>query len=117
MGCCGQKRDNLRANTFPNTSASGKTLRSAPQPSQVQPPQPPHQRPPHREPFRSPVSTGAAATEASLSVALQYTESSRVVVEGPVSGRRYEFSADFATQMVDARDAGALLNTRFFRRT
>jgi hypothetical protein len=49
-------------------------------------------------------------------VALQYTETSPVTVEGAVTRRRYEFSAAHPVVLVDARDAGALLNTGFFLR-
>jgi len=49
-------------------------------------------------------------------VTLQYLESSPIVVTGPASGRRYEFSGARPNQAVDARDVEALLRTRFFRR-
>jgi hypothetical protein len=50
-------------------------------------------------------------------VSLRYTESQSVVVRGPVTGRRYSFSAASPVQSVDSRDAGALLGARYFRRT
>jgi hypothetical protein len=49
-------------------------------------------------------------------VCLRYLETTRVLVKGPASGRHYEFSGNMPVQAVDARDAGALLGTRFFRR-
>jgi hypothetical protein len=38
------------------------------------------------------------------------------VVEGPVTHRRYEFSAGSSIQAVDSADASGLLATRFFER-
>jgi hypothetical protein len=49
-------------------------------------------------------------------VPLRYLERSPIVVPGAVSGRRYPFSATSPVQHVDARDAGALLRSGFFRR-
>jgi hypothetical protein len=51
------------------------------------------------------------------SVRLRYLERSRILVQGPVTGRPYEFSAAKPFQAVDARDAVALLRTRFFSQT
>ena len=50
------------------------------------------------------------------SITLQYLESSPVLVVGPVTGRRYEFSAARPIQSIDGRDAATLLRTPFFRR-
>ncbi|MBI4877242.1 MAG: hypothetical protein HY822_21655 [Acidobacteria bacterium] len=49
-------------------------------------------------------------------MALRFREQSRVVVMGPVTGQRYEFSGAAPLQFVDARDAAVLLNTGFFTR-
>lgn len=49
------------------------------------------------------------------SVVLRYTETSPILVRGPVSGRQYQFSGLKPLQPVDARDAAALLRTGFFR--
>ena len=49
-------------------------------------------------------------------VALQFTESSRILVVGAVTRRSYEFSGLEPVKMVDSRDVGALLATRFFVR-
>jgi hypothetical protein len=51
-----------------------------------------------------------------MSFNIRYTEKSPIRVPGPVTGRRYEFSAAQPIQPVDARDAAVLLRTRFFRR-
>jgi hypothetical protein len=48
-------------------------------------------------------------------ITLQYLQSSNVVVRGPVTGRRYAFSAWNRVQSVDRRDARTLLSTRMFR--
>ena len=45
---------------------------------------------------------------------LRYTETSPILVRGPVSGRQYEFSGSKPVQVVDPRDAAALLRTGFF---
>jgi hypothetical protein len=88
MPCCGQKRDSL-------TPQSQSTL-----PPAV---------------LSNGGRTAVAANDARV-VTVRYKESSRIVVEGPSTGRRYEFSGAKAVQSVDARDASALLNTRFFVR-
>jgi hypothetical protein len=49
-------------------------------------------------------------------VSIRYTQGTRILVAGAVTRRRYEFSAASALQQVDARDAPALLDTRFFVR-
>jgi hypothetical protein len=48
---------------------------------------------------------------------VRYVEKSPIRVQGLQSGRFYEFSGQNPVQPVDPRDAAALLNTRFFRRT
>ena len=50
------------------------------------------------------------------SVHLQYREQSPIRVRGLATGRVYEFSGKQPVQAVDERDAGALLQTRLFRR-
>ncbi len=44
---------------------------------------------------------------------IRYRESGSILIHGPVTGRRYQFSAG-QPQSVDARDAIALLDTGFF---
>jgi hypothetical protein len=51
------------------------------------------------------------------SVSLRYLENSPVRVQGPVTGRQYDFSASHPVQAVDPRDAAPLLRTRFFQQT
>jgi hypothetical protein len=104
MPCCGQKRETLR-NTSPATNAN-----------------PPRTSWPGRRPERDlaapfhPPTLSSPVPPHADSVAIQYTESSPVMVEGAVTRKRYEFSAAQPLRMVDARDAAALLNTRFFVR-
>lgn len=50
------------------------------------------------------------------SVSVRYLENSSIVALGPATGRKYVFSGANPVQSVDARDAGTLLQTRFFRR-
>jgi hypothetical protein len=107
MPCCGQKRTALKTSTSPSASAHvGSYHRPAPNSA------------PSYTPVRTaPISAAPAMSlPGSYTVALQYTENSAIVVEGAVSHRRYEFSAQQPLQMVDARDAGTLLQTRFFVR-
>jgi hypothetical protein len=47
-------------------------------------------------------------------VGLRYLEKSPIRVQGPATGRKYEFSAVNSVRSVDARDAESLLRTRFF---
>jgi hypothetical protein len=49
-------------------------------------------------------------------VNLRYLENSPILVRGPVTGRQYEFSGAKPQQLVDVRDADALLRTGFFRK-
>jgi hypothetical protein len=49
-------------------------------------------------------------------IAIAYVEKAPVRVRGLATGLTYEFSASDPVREVDARDASALLNTRFFRR-
>ena len=74
----------------------------------------PQLRPTYRERFPPPALSSPPVPAGSHSIALQYTETSHIVVEGPATHRRYEFSAAYPIQMVDCRDVAALLSTRFF---
>ncbi|KAB2834153.1 MAG: hypothetical protein F9K48_06855 [Candidatus Brocadia sp.] len=61
--------------------------------------------------------TMATSPAAYAAVMLHYLERSPILVQGPVTGRPYEFSGSRPDQSVDVRDAEALLRTRFFRKT
>ncbi len=100
MGCCGQKRADLKSAPSPTTTPA------------VTPPLPSSRQLPSTG-----LQTQGWTVPAYSSVTLQYLENSPIVVRGPVTGRQYEFSGARPVQSVDARDAEALLRTRFFRRT
>lgn len=53
---------------------------------------------------------------ASVQVAIQYLETSPIAVRGTATGRTYKFSAVQPVQLVESRDASALLSSRFFKR-
>jgi hypothetical protein len=94
MGCCGKNR------TVLNESAT--------------PVIPPAQR---QRPNVYPANARARTIRPmAATVSVRYLERSSVVVHGPVSGRRYAFSAANPVQPVDARDAGAFWHSRFFCR-
>ncbi len=59
---------------------------------------------------------GFANAQTTTTVSVRYPERPGVVVRGAVTGRQYAFSGTNAVQPVDARDAGAFLLSRFFRR-
>jgi hypothetical protein len=58
----------------------------------------------------------AKAASAYAAVTLKYLENSPIRVRGAATGREYEFSGVQPVQSVDAWDAEALLQTRFFQR-
>ena len=96
MGCCGQKR----------TALQQKTASTQPINRKAQPPQTP--------PAASSVQPAARYDPGS--VRLRYTERSRILVHGPVTGRLYEFSGERPVVSVHVRDAEGLLKTRYFVR-
>jgi hypothetical protein len=95
MPCCGQKRAAFRSR--PEARVVSPTG-----PSPIEPARP-----------RAPVPPAQTARRAERKI--QYTERSSVRVRGNATGRYYEFSGADSVQSVDARDAPALLATRFFR--
>ena len=98
MGCCGQKRD--KASTLRTGSQAGIEASR-------------HWSAPSASPAAgySADRHGAGSTER-----IQYVEAVPVVVQGAASGRQYVFSSADSVQLVDRRDAEALLRTRYFRR-
>ena len=54
-------------------------------------------------------------TPPSRTVAVRYLGTEVIVVQGTATGRRYGFSGGSPMQMVDARDAAALLRSGLFR--
>jgi hypothetical protein len=65
-------------------------------------------------PRRAPVGPPTALPYRAVN--LHYIQSEAVHVNGPVTGRRYEFSRGGPVQHVDARDLPGLLETGLFRR-
>ena len=49
-------------------------------------------------------------------VPVRYLGSSSIIARGPATGRKYAFSGANPVQLVDARDAGAFIHARYFRR-
>lgn len=93
MGCCGRNRAALSKSAAPEI--------------------PPLQRAPPNVPSKG--RQTQAVRPAGGVVSIRYIERSSVVVHGS-TGRRYAFSATNPVQSVDARDAGAFWQSRFFRR-
>jgi hypothetical protein len=118
--CCGQNRAAVKAALTPaanrNPAQSAPTSSGAYTPSMsgvtqrtsagVASPSGARQQP-------APATAHASARSV---IHLRYSESSPIQVRGPVTGNRYQFSRAQPLQAVDARDASALLDTRFFRR-
>jgi hypothetical protein len=48
-------------------------------------------------------------------VAIRYLRTTDIAVRGPATGRRYVFSGGSPVQVVDTRDAAALLRSGLFR--
>jgi hypothetical protein len=93
MSCCGQKRSSFIARPPGVRWTAGASQPAARPPSPATPPQP----------------------QAGALVALRAVSSGGMVVRGPTTGRQYAFSAAQPVQMVEGRDAAALLRTSWFR--
>ena len=115
MGCCGQRRDSLKSSPPSRTS-----VRSVPagwSPPRVH-------ATPSTAPLRNALVRGGPGAingvpingNSRHDIALRYTETSRIVVQGSVTRRDYEFSGADPMKMVDSRDAVALLSARCFVR-
>ena len=99
MGCCSQRRAEIK-NTLPTTTT--------PESGITQPVTDVH----HISNTNQKVDDQFTTWQSSMK--LRYLENSPILVRG-LSGRQYEFSSVNPCQSVDARDAKALLRTRFFR--
>jgi hypothetical protein len=101
MGCCGQRREETKRAAMPSparrSDGAGYSAGAAPV-------VPPRQRVDSRHEY------------APTSVRLRYLERSPILVKGPASGKEYRFSGADPVQIVDLRDADALLRTGFFSR-
>lgn len=91
MSCCGKTRSTFTVRTPVARPAPSATLAAT--------------RP--RAPVPPPAAGGL--------VALRSVAAGGMVVRGPATGRQYTFSAAAPIQMVEARDAAALLRTSWFR--
>jgi hypothetical protein len=91
MSCCGQRRSTFTA-----------------RPPVARPAAEAYVRPPRAPPAPAPQSGGM--------VALRSVSTGGMVVRGPATGRQYSFSAAAPVQMVEVRDAAALLRTSWFQR-
>jgi hypothetical protein len=123
--CCGQKRLELRSNPAPATVPAAPqpiSSKRQPQAARIQPP-PPTVRAisPHPSIIRSQARSGrpqarVQANSPHTSTSIRSLANSPIRVQGPTTGRYYEFSNSRPVQAVDPRDASALLRMRFFRR-
>jgi len=94
MGCCGQKRAELKIHAqATNVTQTGTPSWRASQPTS---------------------SLSAAATTSHTLIPVRYLERPEFVVRGQSSGREYRFSAAAPVLSVDAHDADALLRSRLF---
>ena len=98
MGCCGQKRTALKKASLKMEPSTA--MRPAQLGVQLQGK--------GRQVFTQTDTTCST-------VSLRYLESSAILVQGSVTGRRYKFSSGTSIQSIDARDAVSLLRTKFFQ--
>ena len=102
--CCGQKRATMAQENMRTTPRSNFT--ATPVPAAAPP--------------VTNLAQGASAAQQPTgwsSVGVRYLEKSPIRVRGSATGTQYEFSAVNSVRPVDARDAEALLRTRFFAKT
>ncbi len=95
MGCCGQNRDSLRAQTAPQT------LRQT-------------MRPPTPAPARPSPDAAHHPPSASDTTVLRYLGRAPLMVRGAVTGRVYAFAPAAPMQPVDERDVPSLSATGGF---
>jgi hypothetical protein len=103
MRCCGQKRAALRS------AQSTALVRPS-----LSPPPTSYQKPSSAGQQAAARAESCYSSPGYSSVRLRYTENSRILVRGPVTGRQYWFSGSDPVQAVDTRDAAALLRSGFF---
>jgi hypothetical protein len=110
MGCCGQNRAKLISTESSRSSfqPGDMRLKAAAAPTPV----PARSSPSAKNP--APTAPRASAGFA-RPVLVRYLARSPVLVQGPISGRAYQFSAASPVQPVDARDVQALLNSQCFQ--
>jgi hypothetical protein len=126
--CCGQKRAALKSASSPtptpsmmqgvgNLPPSSTVHQATTRRGSYYPSPPATQDAYNTRPMPGTVQQAPRRAGSSYSfVTLRYLENSPIVVRGLTTGKQYEFSSARPLQSVDARDAGPLLRTRFFRR-
>jgi len=97
MGCCGQKRERLTKTLW----TQGDSIPIRPRTSR---------------PLSSSRSLRLSASMSGREVVIKYLGNVHIRVQGRATSRIYEFSVQRPINPVDARDAHALLKTRFFSR-
>src|ERR1017187_5996314 len=112
--CCGTKRTELKNSLSTAAATSNRPLAGARR--RIEPPRtgtaPREYLPLVNAGAQAQVSPTAATQKGSF-IAISYLEKAHVRVRGLATGRTYEFSGSDPVCEVDARDASALLNTRF----
>ena len=115
--CCGSKRSKLKNTLSTAPATSNPPLQGAQRSIELGraavAPRP--YSPQVKAPAPAQTSPSGRALEGSV-ITISYLERAPLRVRGLATGRAYEFSASNPHCEVDARDASALLNTRFFRR-
>lgn len=104
MSCCGHKR-------FQSADAAANSTQNQSQDQPLKPGVNHNSDYGSGASFQPNTSNGASRSL----VAIRYLETSPVLVVGGVTGTRYQFSSTSPVRGVDARDAAALIRTRFFR--
>lgn len=99
MSCCGRGRRSSAMSPAPSYRSQGVAIRFGRSAALAEPP-------------ASPRPAGGP----SRAVRYRYLGDSRLVVEGPLSGRRYFFAQPGAEQLVDPRDAPSLSGVPVLRR-
>ncbi len=102
MACCGQKRTEFSHSSQPTQATTASPSR-LPHPQMLSAPQ------------IRPQPTYSSHGSASAVMTLVYLQTAPIQVRGPVTGQAYRFSGSYPEQIVDARDAQPLLQTRLFR--
>ena len=113
MGCCGQKRDELRERSAVPAPRMKNPRKPASQATSI--PTTTASRAPSRPDSHAPAQPPTASAPGNT-VRLAYLERSPIRVRGPSTGSEYRFSAAQQVQHVALADAEALLRTHYFRR-
>ena len=99
MSCCGRGRRSSVSSSAPSERSRGVVI-----------------QPDRGSALPSSPAPGRPAGGPTRAVRYRYVGDSRLVVEGPLSGRRYFFARPGAEQLVDPRDAPSLFSVPVLRR-